>query len=216
MSDLNLAAINYPSISTTIADQIRGIIRDGSVQPGQSLSESKIAAQLHVSRGPVREALQRLVQEGLLVRVPNRGVSVAEITPTDVAEIYEARETLEARCGTKVLTGTEELLRRTVEELQAIVDKMGPAERDGQWGEVVELDLSFHTCLVTASNNSRIQRAYSTLIVESSLSINRLERWYPDDASLFQEHQDIVHAIAARDEAAFSRALTFHYLPSFH
>ncbi|MGC7101319.1 GntR family transcriptional regulator [Amycolatopsis lurida] len=212
MKDLNLRAIDYPSISSTIAEQIRGNIVDGTLRPSQPLSESEIAKQLGVSRGPVREALQRLVQEGLLVRIPNRGVFVADITQEDVAEIYEARQVLEARCGAKVLAAGNGVLDRTVRELQEIVDKIGPAERSGRWREVVELDLRFHSCLVAASGNSRIQRAYSTLIVESSLSINRLERWYPAEDSLHREHQAIVDALAARDEAAFDQALAFHYL----
>lgn len=214
MTDLNLKAIEQPAISTTIADQIRGLIRDGSLRPSQPLSESKIAGQLHVSRGPVREALQLLVQEGLLVRIPNRGVSVADITPEDVAEIYEARETLEIRCGMKILRGDGERLARTVRELREIVAGIGPAEREGRWSDVVELDLRFHTKLVTAAGNSRIERAYSTLIVESSLSINRLGRWYPEDASLHSEHLAIVDALDARDEEGFIAALGTHYLPS--
>jgi DNA-binding GntR family transcriptional regulator len=215
MTELNLKVIDYPSVSSTIADQIRTSIFNGTLRPAQALSESELAKQLRVSRGPVREALQRLVQERLLVRIPNRGVFVTDITPEDVAEIYEARQILEARCGAKVLNGDGDVLDQTVRELQAIVDKIAPAEKAGHWNEVVELDLGFHSCLVAACGNSRIQRAYSTLIVESSLSINRLERWYPADASLHQEHQDIVDALAARDETAFTRALDVHYLPSF-
>ena len=215
VTDLNLSAIDYPSISTTIAEQIRGIIRSGSLRPAQPLSESKIAAQLNVSRGPVREALQLLVQERLLVRIPNRGVFVADITPEDVAEIYEVRHALEARCGAKLLAGDEGLLRQTVLRLRVIVDRMGTAEQARQWGEVIELDLAFHTTLVDAVGNSRIKRAYSTLMVESSLSINRLERWYPDDASLVDEHLRIIEALAARDEAAFAEALEFHYSSTF-
>lgn len=212
MKNLNLQAIDYQSVSGTIAGQIRNNILGGTLQPSQPLSESEIAKQLGVSRGPVREALQRLVQEGLLVRIPNRGVFVTDITPDDIAEIYEARQTLEARCGTKVLAAADDVLERTVGELQAIVDEIGPAEQSGRWREVVELDLRFHSSLVAASGNSRIQRAYSTLIAESSLSINRLERWYPSEDSLFQEHQAIVDALAARDEGAFTRALDLHYL----
>lgn len=212
MKNLNLQAIDYQSVSGTIAAQIRDNILGGTLQPSQALSESEIAKQLGVSRGPVREALQRLVQEGLLVRIPNRGVFVTDITPEDIAEIYEARRTLEARCGEKVLAASGDVLDRTVRELQGIVDEIGPAERSGRWREVVELDLRFHSTLVAASGNSRIQRAYSTLIAESSLSINRLERWYPSEDSLFQEHQAIVDALASRDAAAFTRALDLHYL----
>lgn len=176
------------------------------------MSESKIAEQLEVSRGPVREAFQRLVQEGLLVSVRNRGVFVADITPEDVVEIYEAREALETRCGVKLLQAEEGFRQTIVEQLQEIVDKLSRAERNGKWSKVVELDLSFHTTLVAASNNSRIQRAYSTLVVESSLCINRLKRFYPADGSLMREHQDILDALGAEDEARFLEALRVHYL----
>lgn len=162
----------------------------------------------------MREALQLLVQERLLVRIPNRGVFVADITPEDVAEIYELRHALEARCGAKLL-GDDALLRQAVPLLQVIVDRMGSAERDGQWGEVIELDLAFRTTLVDSSGNSRIKRAFSTLMVESSLSINRLERWYPVDASLVDEHQGIVDALASRDETAFAEALAVHYSATY-
>lgn len=159
--------------------------------------------------------MKLLVQERLLVRIPNRGVFVADITPEDVAEIYEVRHALEVRCGAKLLAGDEGLLRQTVLRLRVIVDRMGTAEQARQWGEVIEQDLAFHTTLVDAAGNSRIKRAYSTLMVESSLSINRLERWYPGDASLVDEHLRIIEALAARDEAAFAEALEFHYSATF-
>jgi DNA-binding GntR family transcriptional regulator len=207
-----LKAISSPSTTTVIADQLRDVIRSGSLRPSQQLSESKIAEQLEVSRGPVREAIQRLVQEGLLVSVRNRGVFVADITTEDVVEIYEARETLETRCGVKLLQAEEGFRRTMVQRLQEIVDKLSTAERNGKWSKVIELDLSFHTTLVEAGNNSRIQRAYSTLVVESSLCINRLKRFYPDDGSLVREHQDILDALVAEDEARFLASLRVHYL----
>jgi DNA-binding GntR family transcriptional regulator len=206
-----LKSISAPSTTTVIADQLREVIRSGSLHPAQQLSESKIAEQLEVSRGPVREAIQRLVQEGLLVSVRNRGVFVADITPADVVEIYEAREALETRCGIKVLQADEGFRQTVIQQLQEIVDKLSTAERNGKWSKVIELDLSFHTTLVTASNNSRIQRAYSTLVVESALCINRLKRFFPNDDSLVREHQDILDALVAEDEAGFLGALRNHY-----
>jgi DNA-binding GntR family transcriptional regulator len=113
----------------------------------------KIAAQRSVSRGPVREALQLLVQERLLVRIPNRGVFVADITSEDVADL-RAAASHEARCGARFLAD-EPLLRRTVLLLRVIVDRMGAAEQDRQWGEVIELDLAFRTTLVDVADRDQ-------------------------------------------------------------
>ena len=73
-----------------IADQLREQIVQGVFAPGEQINESVLAAQLRTSRGPVREALQRLCQEGILVSRRNRGVFVLELTAHDVKEIGRA------------------------------------------------------------------------------------------------------------------------------
>ena len=75
---LSLSAIDSRPTAVVIADQLRERIIDGSFGPGDQINEAQVANQLNVSRGPVREALKRLVQEGLLIGHPNRGVFVRE------------------------------------------------------------------------------------------------------------------------------------------
>ncbi|MEO6492457.1 MAG: GntR family transcriptional regulator, partial [Ilumatobacteraceae bacterium] len=88
-----------------IADQIRDRIIDGSYTPGEQINEANVAAELGISRGPVREALQRLNQEGLLISYRNRGVFVVELSVDDVAEIYEARAAIEVGAAWTLVHG---------------------------------------------------------------------------------------------------------------
>ena len=92
MTGLNgLRILERKSTSDHIRDDLRQMIIEGSLLPGEQLGEARIAEQMGVSRAPVREALQQLVQEKLLVAARNRGVSVATFTAVDVWEIYDAR-----------------------------------------------------------------------------------------------------------------------------
>ena len=78
-----------------IARQLRRAIGDGELVPGHQLNEMELSRSLGVSRGPLREAMQRLTQEGLLLSVRNRGVFVIEVTDDDVRDLYLARNAVE-------------------------------------------------------------------------------------------------------------------------
>lgn len=116
---LSLSAIDSRPTAVVIADQLRERIIDGSFGPGDQINEAQVANQLNVSRGPVREALQRLVQEGLLIGRPNRGVFVRELTLRDIAEVYEAREVIECAAAENIVARSqadrEELVARLEE-----------------------------------------------------------------------------------------------------
>ncbi|MBW3557926.1 MAG: GntR family transcriptional regulator, partial [Actinobacteria bacterium] len=87
----NLDRVERRATASVIADVIRERVIDGSFPPGAQLGEVQLAEQLGVSRGPVREALQRLIQEGLLEGRPHRGVFVARLRGDDVVDVYRAR-----------------------------------------------------------------------------------------------------------------------------
>src|SRR5919199_250066 len=90
-----LEPVNKETTASIIAAQIRARIMDGTFSPGSQLGEAQLAARLHVSRGPVREALQRLIQEGLLENRRNRGVFVISLNDDDIADVYLVRGTIE-------------------------------------------------------------------------------------------------------------------------
>src|SRR4051794_22187249 len=90
-----LDPVQRDSTPSIIAARIRDAVIDGTFPPGMQLSEAHIASRLGVSRGPVREALQRLIQEGLLRAERHRGVFVIELGIADVRDLYLARAAVE-------------------------------------------------------------------------------------------------------------------------
>lgn len=209
---VRLSAIESRSTSVVIAKQLTDRIVDGSFRPGEQINEAQVASQLSVSRGPVREALQRLVQEGLLISKPNRGVFVRELTGTDVAEIYAAREVIECAAAEVIVARSSADRSKTGAELEAIVDRMVPLIAAENWPEVSRLDLAFHTRLVEASGNTRLHRAYLTLATETLICMSNLEEAYPysDAASIAEGHRHIATLIATGDLQEIRETLHQH------
>jgi DNA-binding GntR family transcriptional regulator len=206
----SLKSLESRSTTTVIADELRRLIVNGTFLPREQLTEAKIADQLSVSRGPVREALQRLVQEGLLESQRNRGVFVIDISPSDVAEIYAARQAIESSAAITIMDGAAQVRKKTADGLSAIVRKMAASVQKGNWQKVAEIDLDFHTYLVSAAGNSRLVRAYSTLAAESLVCMNRLENAYLSSDSLATEHQRLVDLLLGQDKVALIKALEIH------
>src|ERR687892_122143 len=116
-----------------IADQLREQIVQGVFRPGEQINESVLAVQLHSSRGPVREALQRLCQEGILVSRRNRGVFVLELSHDDVREIYAVREAVESVAADTLLDADAARLEETCQALQATVRNMAKQVAASDW-----------------------------------------------------------------------------------
>lgn len=197
-----ISPLTGPQTSVVIADQLRELIVDGTYAPGEQVSEASLAAQLRISRGPVREALQRLAQEGLLVSHRNRGVFVVELTSADVAEIYAAREAVELAAARSLLALPERARREAAARLREIAAAMPPLVAAGDWSAVAAQDLSFHEGLVAATGNSRLVRIYSTLAAESRICMAHLRSAYARPEALAEEHIHLVDLLAAgaRDE----------------
>src|SRR6476620_2450201 len=150
-----------------IADQLREHIVQGKFRPGQQINESVLATQLNTSRGPLREALQRLCQEGILVSVRNRGVFVLELTQEDIQEIYDVREAVETACAHMLLSAGPETVKKTAHALKGIIASMAKNVAAANWQALAKLDMDFHTSFVAGTGNSRMIRIYETLAAES-------------------------------------------------
>ncbi len=201
-----LAPLRLESTPVLVADRLREGILDGTFPPRTQLSEVALSQQLSVSRGPIREAMQRLLQEGLLRGERNRGVFVVDLGESDVRDIYLARSAVERTAAALVVaSGTDE----DFSTLQSMVDQLGGAV-DSNWVELTKLDLQFHLALVAAAGSPRLDRMFRTLMAESQLCIVRLEPFYPGRDEVVHEHQAILDAIRARDLAETDRLLEAH------
>lgn len=147
---------------TTTPDGVYRVLRtailDGTVSPGEQLRETHIAADLGISRSPLREALTKLEEEGLVVKIPFRGSFVVEVNARDVAEIASIRILVEpyaAELAAPTLRDGEQLqLKQTIEELYRATDKNDiPASIDAH--------LRFHRLFYEFSGNSALRSLWN-------------------------------------------------------
>ncbi|MGO4588292.1 GntR family transcriptional regulator [Paenarthrobacter sp. 2TAF44] len=193
-----------------IADQLRELIVQGAFRPGQQVNESALASQLSTSRGPLREALQRLCQEGILVSKRNRGVFVLELSTQDVKEIYAVREAVELAAANTLLDSDAEQVADTCRELKGIIRNMAKQVAASDWQAIARLDMQFHTAFVSGTGNTRLIRIYETLAAESRMCILSLEVAYPRIDALVQEHQQLLDLLEARDRSGLQQAIKRH------
>lgn len=177
-------------------ESIRQAIVTGILKPHQPLREKEIAAQMGISRQPVREALLILEEEGLVERVPYKGTFVASFSRADVEELYSLRSVLEC-FGIALLVAR--LSENDLQELRAMINRMREAARDGQAPAVNNSDLEFHEYLMTRSGHRRLVSTWQDLksqirrVVAAGNVLNQdLER-------IAENHLPILAALEARD-----------------
>ncbi|MCW5730994.1 MAG: GntR family transcriptional regulator [Alphaproteobacteria bacterium] len=156
----SIERLNKSTLRDHIVERLRAAILSGELPPGAPLVETVLAARFAVSRGPLREALRQLVDEGLLVTVPYTGTHVISLSVEDVREIYSMRVTLERFAFEQAwqrrdAAFREEMLRRH-RHLTAAIDA-----GDDRASILAELDL--HGLVYEASGHRLLQRAWSSL-----------------------------------------------------
>ena len=187
-----LAQESTPSI---IADKLRAAIAHGELKPGAQLGEAELARKLGVSRGPLREGMQRLTQEGLLVPIRNRGLFVIDMTADEIRDMYLARQAIERTAAGKIAAGSGR--EAAGAQLLDLVRKMGEAEGDP--AAVGEIDIAFHELLVDLAGSPRLTRMHKTLITETRMCIQALAPTYSGAEVRVDEHKHIAEAIGAGD-----------------
>lgn len=194
-----------------ISDELRSAIQYGSLEPGAQLGEAELAARLGVSRGPLREAMQRLVQEGLLRSEPHRGLFVVDLDEHDVADVYTARLAIERAACQLIMRHNREAAAAA---LTAALRDLTKAARRRDKVAISDADQAFHETLVGASGSPRLARMADTLLVETRMCLHALQDHYPEPAELVEEHRALVEAVAANDEPLLLRLIEEHMTES--
>jgi DNA-binding GntR family transcriptional regulator len=180
-------------------------IASGEIAPGEPLRQLELADRLGVSPTPIREALRRLEAQGLVVRQPHRGVRVAEVEPSEMAELYIIRGALE---GLAAEHATPNLTKRDLATLEQIHTKLEAGRAEGALKSLRKLNYDFHTRLYRRSGLPRLVRI-----------IDSLWPLFPWDAiwavpgradSSAAEHGLILEALRAGDAGAAGRLMKRH------
>ncbi|UPO77352.1 GntR family transcriptional regulator [Arthrobacter sp. Helios] len=195
------------STPSIIAGKLRTAIGRGQIAPGSQLVETELAKELGVSRGPLREAMQRLTQEGLLISIRNRGLFVITMTDAEVRDMYVARTAVERAASELILQrGGKDVAARLLQTVQS----MKQAADRGDLDAMSEADMEYHSTLVAAAASPRLTRMHNTLLTETRMCLTALERRYPDPHARVGEHQAIAEALAAGDPDLVGRLLITH------
>ncbi|MCO5093127.1 GntR family transcriptional regulator [Bosea sp. (in: a-proteobacteria)] len=182
------------SRSDYVYGQIRAGLRRGDIKPGQRLLEADLAQQLNVSRTPIRDAIRRLISEGLVTIAPSRGVMVIELSKQQVREIYALREVLEgaaARLAAQFATKEElAILRQALESSANIVE---PAR-------YADFNTVFHQAIHDAAHNQYLALALNQLANSLALLPGTTFQAPGRLPVAKQEHMAMLEAIESRDQ----------------
>jgi len=181
----------------SVGDQVAAVLRqrilNGELHPGTQLQEVPLAASLGVSRNTMREGFRVLASEGLLTRNIHRGVTVAQLSLSDVREIYALRRMLEQ----SAVKAAKNLHKETLEQLRMLVDRYEAAGSAGDWIEAVGWDLQFHALLVRSLDNGRLEHFYQKILSELRLGMVLVDRSHDHPSRLTRVHRKIYQLIAA-------------------
>jgi DNA-binding GntR family transcriptional regulator len=187
---------------------VKRMILSGTLRPGAKLQERDLSRRLKVSRTPLREALSRLVQEGLVENRPRRGHYVRAIDAKSVEDLYDLREVLEKhaiRLAARRLTDDD---IAALERLRQTLRKYG---RDSIQGEAEQRDgLRLHEIIVRAARNEFLLETLTKLYDRLQMFV-WIDAIYEDEAALTRrEHEAIIDAAQARDEKRLLRLMEQH------
>ncbi len=196
--------VSRPSTVDLIVSELRSAIFTGALPVGSPLGEVDIAAQLGVSRGPLREAAQRLVQEGVLTALPGRGLRVSAIGVDGIADLYTERRAVEREAVRIIAQGDP---AGVVAELESALADLKRASEKADAMAIGDADLLFHQRLVDASRSPRLSRSMVSLALETRIASFSAAEGYTVPASVSPTYAALIAALAGGDEAAALSAL---------
>ncbi len=195
------------SLEVKVYDELQEAILSGALQKGESLTELSLSEKLGVSRTPIRGALGRLSEEGLVSLVPNRGAVVVGITKEDIIDIYRIRMRLEglasAMAAEKITEKGKQALIENIELSEFYLQK-----HDTEHSK--ELDTLFHKTIYEASGSRTIERILSDLH-RNTKGYRKVSLTMPGRLECSaQEHREILDAILSGNAAEADRLTSLH------
>jgi DNA-binding GntR family transcriptional regulator len=208
MSGNGLKPISKKLLCENAVDAIRTAIFSGELKLGQRVVETDLSEQLGVSRGPIREALRLLANEGLVVINVHRGTFVTKPTAEDVEEIYTLREVLENLALRRVVElATDE----EIQSLEEQAEQFRAATRHKKVDQLVGLSMELHGQLFNLARHNRLMQGWSALKSQLQLcSSMETERTQQDLTRSVEEHAKIIKALKNRNAETACRLMSHH------
>jgi DNA-binding GntR family transcriptional regulator len=200
-------ANSHLRLAVQVFETVREEIVSGALPPNTQLSEAELSERLGVSRTPVREALIKLSEDGLVRVVPQVGSFVAPISIDSVREAQFIRENLECAL---IVDAANKIDAASLRRMRDNIDQQDRAARDSDWNQFYGLDESLHAMLAAVSGHVQAWRVIS----QSKVHMDRVRHVsfrMPDHmAKLITQHTAIVDAVASGDAGSAQKALRGH------
>lgn len=205
-ADATLDLVKEHSLTSALKTELERLIFAGTIKAGERINESSLAAQFKTSRGPLREALQALGEQGLISFARNRGAFVRRIGLDEAEELYDLRSALDDEVGRKLAGRLTDAQAATLDQLMREMDADAKANDIARY---YPNNLRFHDLLVQYAGNRRLAEIYRRVIKE--LHLFRLQGLYAGGAANSNvEHAQILRAIKAGDADGAGRAMRSH------
>src|SRR5258706_5903665 len=161
-----ITLLRTQSLATLAHRELERRILAGDLPSGTKLNEAEVAAQLAISRGPIREAFRAVEESGLVTVEKNRGVFVRQVSMQEADEIYDVGASLDETIGRRV---AEHATPEQLAHLRGLIAKMEKAAATGETGDYYAANISFHDSLAQFAANGKLLDVYRKLVNELSL-----------------------------------------------
>ncbi|MCX8453612.1 GntR family transcriptional regulator [Paenarthrobacter ureafaciens] len=208
---LDLPAVQTTTRRNKTTELLRHAFLRGDLVPGQRLKELELCAALNVTRPTLRDAMGKLVHEGILVQIPYKGVSVAEFSPQEILDVAETRFALESQAALRIAKQDNgyglAALRRALQEHIAALES----------GDEVEADLAhlaFHRVLYEVSDSPLLARIWPLIAARIQMAIMTDYAARHDPRRNKELHTRLVEVIEGGNEAAIVEEIRRHVIES--
>ncbi len=196
---------SHANLGDLVAAEIRTAILAGDLAPGERLKQEQLAADLRVSRIPVREALRVLEAEGLIINRPGRGSVVVELTKEDAEEVLVVRGALE---GLAARLAAERVTPDVIAGLRDAVEVGKKASAGGDHALASEAHTRFHLDLAMAGGNTHLYTELESMPARTEWIVSSLLKSRSEYS--WKEHEDILDAVAAGDAELAEQLTRLH------
>ena len=207
MANLKLSFDEYIPLRDIVFKTLREAIVTGELKPGERLMEIKLANEMGVSRTPVREAIRKLEQEGLVHLTARKGAEVAPINAKDLKEVLEIRKALE---GLACQMACQNATREDLQDLEEYNQDISKAIEENDIEKIARLDVRFHEQICILSGNTQLIGILSRL--KEHIYRYRLE--YIADIknknTIIEEHSRIIQDMLKKNEKAVRKDIEHH------
>lgn len=201
------------TLTDKIYQDIKEDISAKVFQPGEKLNIKELARKYQVSDTPVKQALQRLADERMVVNTPNKGMSVRALTPHELQDIFDMRlmmDTFFVKDIVTTLNYNQTLRQQLIDCLETQRKFIENDDSTRKPDEFFTLDLDFHTLFLAASGNQKAVEVFRSLQPFTYASGTYVSQPHYRDCECVEEHQAILNAALASDLDALVNAITTH------